>query len=171
MASYDYVIIGAGSAGCVLAHRLSADPSVRVLVLEAGGSDDSTLFRKPGMLALVYQVPRLKKKADWGYRTTPQEHLDHRRMPWTRGKILGGCSTVNGMLYIRGHRKNYDDWAAAGCEGWGYDDVLPYFKRSECHEDGESEFHGGSGPLQVTRQQGMSPVSEAFADAIGETCG
>ena len=171
MASYDYVIVGADSAGCVIAHRLSADPSVRVLVLEAGGSDDSTLFRKPGMLALVYQVPRLKKKADWGYRTTPQKHLDDRRMPWTRGKILGGCSTVNGMLYIRGHRQNYDDWAAAGCEGWGYDDVLPYFKRSECHEDGESEFHGGSGPLQVTRQQGMSPVSEAFVDAISESCG
>jgi choline dehydrogenase-like flavoprotein len=171
MASYDYVIIGAGSAGCVIAHRLSADPSVRVLVLEAGGSDDSTLFRKPGMLALVYQVPRLKKKADWGYRTTPQKHLDDRQMPWTRGKILGGCSTVNGMLYIRGHRQNYDDWAAAGCEGWSYDEVLPYFKKSECHEDGESEFHGGSGPLQVTRQQGMSPVSEAFVDAISETCG
>jgi choline dehydrogenase-like flavoprotein len=171
MASYDYVIIGAGSAGCVIAHRLSADPSVKVLVLEAGGSDDSTLFRKPGMLALVYQVPRLKKKADWGYRTTPQEHLDNRQMPWTRGKILGGCSTVNGMLYIRGHRKNYDDWAAAGCDGWSYDDVLPYFKKSECHEDGESEFHGGSGPLQVTRQQGMSPVSEAFVDGIRDTCG
>jgi choline dehydrogenase len=171
MASYDYVIIGAGSAGCVIANRLSADPSVRVLVLEAGGSDDSTLFRKPGMLALVYQVPRLKKKADWGYRTTPQEHLDNRQMPWTRGKILGGCSTVNGMLYIRGHRKNYDDWAAAGCTGWSYDDVLPYFKKSECHEDGESEFHGGSGPLQVTRQQGMSPVSEAFVDGIRDTCG
>jgi choline dehydrogenase-like flavoprotein len=171
MASYDYVVVGAGSAGCVLASRLTEDPSVRVLVLEAGGSDASPFFRKPGMLAIVYQVPRLKKRADWGYRTTPQAHMDGREMPWTRGKILGGCSTVNGMLYVRGHRKNYDDWAAAGCVGWSYRDVLPYFKRSECHEDGESEYHGGRGPLQVTRQRGTSPVSEAFVEAISHTCG
>jgi choline dehydrogenase len=171
MASYDYVVVGAGSAGCVIAHRLTEDPAVRVLVLEAGGSDTSAIFRKPGMLAIVYQVPRLKKKADWGYSTTPQKHMNDRQMPWTRGKIIGGCSTVNGMLYVRGNRKNYDDWAAAGCAGWSYADVLPYFKRSECHEDGESEFHGGAGRLQVTRQRGTSPVSDAFVDAIAASCG
>jgi choline dehydrogenase-like flavoprotein len=164
--SYDYVVLGAGSAGCVIANRLGADKSVRVLVIEAGASDASSLFRKPGMLAIVYQVPRLKKKADWGYVTAPQKHMDDRQMPWTRGKIVGGCSTVNGMLYIRGNRKNYDDWAAAGCPGWSYDDVLPLFKKSEGHEEGESQFHGGSGPLQVTRQRGISPVSEAFVDAF-----
>jgi choline dehydrogenase-like flavoprotein len=171
MASWDYVVVGAGSAGCVIAHRLGEDPSVRVLVLEAGGSDASAVFRKPGMLAIIYQVPQLKKKADWGYATVCQKHMNDRQMPWTRGKILGGCSTVNGMLYVRGNRKNYDDWAAAGCTGWSYADVLPYFKKSECHEDGESEFHGGRGRLHVTHQRGVSPVSDAFVDSIAACCG
>jgi choline dehydrogenase len=171
MSGFHYVVIGAGSAGCVIAARLSEDPSVRVLVLEAGGPDDTILYRRPGMLALVYEVPQLKAKCDWGYRTAPQTHMDGRRMPWTRGKIVGGCSTVNGMLYIRGHRANYDEWRDQGCAGWGYDDVLPLFKRSETHEDGESEFHGGSGPLQVTRQRGVSPVSDAYAQGIAEVCG
>jgi choline dehydrogenase-like flavoprotein len=123
------------------------------------------------MLALVYQVPKLKKNADWGYRTSPQARLDERQMPWTRGKVIGGCSSVNGMLYLRGHRDNYDGWRDEGCRGWGYDDVLPYFKRSECHEDGESEFHGGQGPMHVSRQRGVSVVSLAFQEAVTAVCG
>jgi choline dehydrogenase-like flavoprotein len=168
MTSYDYVIIGAGSAGCVIANRLSEDPSVKVLIIDAGTSDKSPLFRRPGMLALIYQIPKLKEKSDWGYKTAPQKFMNNREMPWTRSKITGGCSSVNGMLYIRGHRDNYDEWRDLGNPGWGYDDVLPYFKKSECHEDGESEFHGGSGPLQVTHQRDTSPISEAYKEAIAK---
>ena len=166
---YDYIVVGAGSAGCVIANRLSEE-GARVLVLDAGRSDKSFLYRRPGALALVYEVPQLKEKADWGYYATAQPNMDNRVMPWTRGKVLGGCSSVNGMLYIRGHRDDYDAWRELGCEGWGYADVLPYFKRSEGHEDGESEFHGGSGPLKVTRPWGESPVTTAFKEAVSRTC-
>jgi choline dehydrogenase-like flavoprotein len=169
--SFDYVVIGSGSAGCVIASRLSENPAARVLILEAGGGDETMLYRRPGMLAIVYQVPKLKERCDWGYRTTPQRYMNDRRMPWTRGKIVGGCSTVNGMLYIRGNHKNYDDWSAWGNRGWSFREVLPYFKKSENHEDGESEYHGAGGPLQVTRQQGNSVISEAYVEAISEVCG
>jgi choline dehydrogenase len=169
---FDYVVIGAGSAGCVLASRLTEDRDVSVLLLDAGASDKQYFYRRPGALAIVYQVPQLKKKADWGYVTEPQTHADNRRMPWTRSKILGGCSSVNGMIYIRGNRANYDEWRDVyGCEGWGYDDVLPLFKRSEGHEEGASEFHGGDGPLQVSRQQGCSPISDALLESISTVCG
>ncbi len=167
----DYVVIGSGSAGSVIAGRLAEDPDLSILVLEAGGSDDKYFYKRPGALALVYQVPQLKKAADWGYHTVPAEHMDGRVMPYTRGRIVGGCSTVNGMLYVRGHRDNYDRWVELGCQGWGYDQVLPLFRKSECHEDGENEFHGGDGPLQVTRQGGdVSPVSEAWAAASSVAC-
>ncbi len=171
MKTYDYVVIGAGSAGCVIASRLSEDPNTSVLIIDAGSSDSSALFRRPGMLALIYQIPKLKEKSDWGYKTAPQKQMNDRQMPWTRGKIVGGCSSVNGMLYIRGHRDNYDAWRDLGNEGWGYDDVLPYFKKSENHEDGASEFHGAGGPMEVTRQTEMSVVSEAYVQAISKVCG
>ena len=169
--SYDYIVIGAGSAGCVIANRLSEMRGINVLVLDAGGSDKSFLFRRPGALAIVYQIPELKQRSDWGYKTSPQPHLNNRQMPWTRGKVLGGCSSVNGMLYVRGHRDNYDHWRDLGNTGWGYEDVLPYFKKSENHANGQSQFHGGHGPLKVTHQEGISVISDAFNQAVSKVCG
>ena len=143
---------------------------MRVLVIDAGASDDSAALPRPGMLALIYQVPSLKKKSDWGYRTVPQKHMDDRQMPWTRGKITGGCSSVNGMLYIRGNRDNYDGWRDLGNTGWGYDDVLPYFKKSRAPRGRRVRVpRRRAGRLHVTRQRGVSAVSEAFVDAISRS--
>jgi choline dehydrogenase-like flavoprotein len=171
--TYDYIVVGSGSAGGIIASRLAEDPAVRVLLLEAGGSDRTAFVRKPGMISLVQQVKQLKKKYDWGFTTVPQAHMNGRRLPYTRGKVIGGSSSVNGMLYLRGHRQNYDDWAAAGCEGWSYDDVLRFFKKLESHEDGESEYHGGDGPIRISRHPAnqISPVSNAFIEATASVCG
>jgi choline dehydrogenase len=168
MKEFDYIVVGAGSAGCVLAARLADRGNTRVLLVEAGGADTSTMYRKPGMIAFVHQVEQLKAKCDWGFKTVPQRHMNSRKIPYTRGKVLGGCSAVNGMLYLRGNKANYDSWHAAGCEGWSYEDVLPFFKKHEDHQDGESRYHGAGGELRVTRHPDdeLSPVSKAFAAAV-----
>lgn len=173
MSGVDYIIIGAGSAGAIIAARLAEDPATSVLLIEAGGSDRTHLVRKPGMISLVHQVPQLKKKLDWGFKTVPQEHMNDRVIPYTRGKVLGGCSAVNGMLYLRGNKKNYDDWAANGCTGWGYDDVLPFYKKLEDHGPGERDCFGVGGPIEISRHPDdqVSPVSTAFIEAASLVCG
>jgi choline dehydrogenase len=166
----DYVIAGAGSAGCVLARRL-AESGASVILLEAGGPDRTRLVRKPGMIAIFHNVPALKKRLDWGYFTAPQSAALGRRLPQPRGWVLGGSGSINGMLFVRGNRKNYDDWAAAGCAGWSYPDVLRSFKRMEDWEDGASDVRGAGGPIRVTRQKDLTPASQAFIEALAVTAG
>jgi choline dehydrogenase len=166
----DYVIAGAGSAGCVLARRL-AESGASVILLEAGGRDRTRLVRKPGMIAIFHNVPALKKRLDWGYYTAPQTAALGRRLPQPRGWVLGGSGSINGMLFVRGNRKNYDDWAAAGCRGWGYADVLRSFKRMEDWEDGASDVRGAGGPIRVTRQKDLTPASQGFIEALAATAG
>ena len=168
--SADYVVAGAGSAGCVLARRL-AESGASVILLEAGGQDRTRLVRKPGMIAIFHNVPALKKRLDWGYYTVPQAAARGRRIPQPRGWVLGGSGSINGMLFVRGNQKNYDDWAAAGCKGWSFADVLPSFKRMEDWEGGASELRGAGGPIKVTRQQDLTPAAEAFLVALAETAG
>lgn len=166
----DYVVVGAGSAGCVLARRL-AESGASVVLVEAGGPDRTPLVRKPGLIAVFHNVPQLKKRLDWGFYSTPQRSALDRRIPQTRGRVLGGSGSINGMLFVRGNRKNYDDWAADGCAGWGYDDVLDSYRRMENWEDGATDLRGAGGPIQVTRQRDLTPASEAFIEALTETAG
>jgi choline dehydrogenase len=166
----DYVVVGAGSAGCVLAARLAAS-GARVVLIEAGGSDRTTLVRKPGLIAAVHSVPQLKARLDWGYYSVPQGDALGRKIPQTRGKVLGGSGSVNGMLFVRGNAANYDSWAAEGCRGWSYADVLPSFKKLESWEDGESEFRGGGGPIKVRRQTDVTTATLGFMEAFAETVG
>ncbi len=161
--TFDYIIVGAGSAGCVLANRLSADGKHSVLLLEAGGSDRNILIAMP--TALSY--PMASKTYNWGYESDPEPHVDNRRITCPRGKGLGGTSSINGMVYVRGHACDFDEWEAAGATGWGYADCLPYFKRAETWQGGEDDYRGGSGPLGVTAGNNMerNPLYQAFVDA------
>jgi choline dehydrogenase len=159
---YDYIIIGAGSAGCVLANRLTADGSTRVALLEAGPKDNSLLVRMPaGVGALISQ----KGDYNWGFWTEPEPHLDNRKLWWPRGRGLGGSSSINGMIYIRGHARDYDLWRQTGLTGWGYADVLPYFKRAEGFEGGADAYHGADGPLHVSKAASKNPIYAAVIEA------
>jgi choline dehydrogenase-like flavoprotein len=160
MSTADYVIVGAGSAGCVLANRLSEDPSVRVLLLEAGGKDRSPNIKIPAAFANQFHT-----KLDWDYMTEPEPHVDDRELYIPRGKSLGGSSSMNAMLYVRGRPLDYAAWAKAGAEGWDWEDVLPYFLRSEDNARGASEYHGAGGELRVDEQRSPRPLDQRLLDA------
>lgn len=158
---FDYIVIGGGSAGCVLAARLSEDPNVSVCLLEAGPADKSVLIHCPAGLALLAQTGQ----ANWGFETVPQPGLNGRRGYQPRGKVLGGSSSVNAMIYLRGPRADYDAWAAAGNPGWGFDDLLPYFKKSEHNERGADALHGTGGPLNVMDLRSPNRFGPVFVEA------
>ncbi len=158
---YDYIVVGAGSAGSVMAARLSENRSNRVLLLEAGGSDWHPFIHMPAGLAKLVSLERI----NWSYSTEPEPELDNRRLYWPRGKVLGGSSSINAMCYCRGHRKDYDDWAEDGCTGWDFDHVLPWFKKSEDQGRGPSEYHGAAGPLKVQDLRYHNPLSDVFIEA------
>jgi choline dehydrogenase-like flavoprotein len=160
---HDYVIVGAGSAGCVLANRLTEDPDVRVAVLEAGPADTDAEIHIPLAFGLL-----LKTRIDWDFVSEPEPGLDFRRNYLPRGRVLGGSSSLNAMIYIRGNRADYDEWAALGLAGWGYEDVLPYFKRAEDNERGESFYHGAGGPLTVSDGRAMHPLVDRIVEAALE---
>ena len=158
---YDFIIVGAGSAGCVLANRLSENPNNRVLLLEAGGKDWHPFIHMPAGLAKLVTL----RKVNWAFETVPQQELNGRRLFWPRGKVLGGSSSINAMCYCRGHRKDYDSWADEGASGWDFDSVLPWFIRSEDQQNGASEYHGTGGPLAVQNLRHTNPLSGHFIEA------
>lgn len=161
----DYIIVGAGSAGCAMADRLSADGAHKVLVIEFGGTDAGPLIQMPGALS----YPMNMKRYDWGYSTEPEPHLGGRRLATPRGKVIGGSSSINGMVYVRGHAKDFDHWDESGATGWSYADVLPYFKRMETWSPrghgGDPDWRGQDGPLHVTRGTRENPLVRAFVAA------
>ncbi len=158
--AYDYIVVGAGSAGCVIAARLSEDPRTRVLLLEAGGPDEGDLFEVPALWPRQFAT-----QYDWDYQSEPEPHLDGRRNYLPRGKVVGGTSSMNAMLYVRGVPLDYDEWRDAGCAGWGWNDVLPYFKRAERNVRGESALHGADGPLSVSDRISENRLPKAWVAA------
>jgi choline dehydrogenase len=164
LGAFDYVIVGAGSSGCVLANRLSADASKRVLLLEAGGSDNYHWIHIPVGYLYCMGNPR----TDWGYATVKEPGLNGRSLAYPRGKVMGGCSSINGMIYMRGQAADYDHWRQLGNPGWGWDDVLPLFRKSEDHQRLNGPFHGQGGELRVERQRLSWPILDAVREAAQE---
>ena len=158
---FDYIIVGAGAAGCVLANRLSEDPNNKVCLIEAGPADNSIFIKVPA--GIIFMMRSLTR--NWRYWTEPQKALNNRKVFIPRGRTLGGSSAVNAMCYTRGHKWDFDHWESLGNKGWGYDDVLPIFKRSEHYEPGANEFHGVGGPINIADLQSPLEVSKAFVDA------
>ena len=161
--SFDYIIVGAGSAGCVLANRLSENPTLRVLLIEAGGSDNNLFIRMPTALSYPMNNP----KFNWFFESEPEPYIDNRRLHCPRGKVLGGSSSINGMVYVRGHACDFDQWEQLGAQGWGYQHCLPYFRRAEHWSGGADDYRGGSGPLITGGGNSMklNPLYQAFIDA------
>jgi choline dehydrogenase len=159
--SFDYIVVGAGSAGCALASRLTEDGRSTVLVLEYGGSDRSIFIQMPAALS----IPMNSKAYNWGYRSEPEPHLGGRRIACPRGKVLGGSSSINGMVYVRGHPLDFERWEEEGAKGWGYCNVLPYFRRAERFEGGADAYRGGAGPLATSHGRKSNPLYEAFIEA------
>ncbi|MEE4540319.1 MAG: GMC family oxidoreductase N-terminal domain-containing protein [Erythrobacter sp.] len=162
MESFDYIVIGGGSGGSAVAGRLAVDGTRRVCLLEAGGRNNNFLIKTPGFM------PFIRNSSNYKYETVPQKGLNGRVGYQPRGKGLGGSSAINAMIYIRGNRWDYDNWAETGCTGWAYDDVLPYFRKAEANENGADDFHGAGGPLFVSNQRAPNPTSHAFVEAAGE---
>ncbi len=162
MKEFDYIVVGAGSAGCVMANRLTEDPGTRVLLLEAGGSDSSVFIRMPSALS----IPMNTTKYNWGYRTVAEPFLDGRRLDCPRGRVIGGSSSINGMVYVRGHPCDFEEWQSLGASGWGYADCLPYFRKAESSINGADRYRGGDGPLATCNGNGMrNPLYRAFIKA------
>ena len=161
--NFDYIIIGAGSAGCVLANRLSVDPACRILLLEAGGEGDTSLIRTPAYYAQLQDGP-----CDWADRTVPQAFLGGRRIFVPQGRTLGGSSAINYMIYMRGNRGDYDHWQQAGNEGWGYDEILPYFIKAENNHKFKDSYHGTAGPLSVVSHPAGNALVERYFAAAQE---